>query len=251
MISYLLFFPHFLTRGHVTSAVRQPHILLFIYVNRPRSILGRPVVSSFDDLKFLFCPFPIWSTLGQFPTFASDFTRSNSWEFVPLALCVGVLCCRVTNVDVCHWIEENTNWLIYVTFCHTVPDQFSSEAVSCHQNEMWPFVWIPFSCLNCSWPHNCSLCTYTQNPISTLQDKQQMQNLLCRRIVIQVNLNPGRDFNSSVAHRWKMYTFPGPVCVPVGNGLVGFMPWLTSFTPSFMLTQPRTETTGADWGLFD
>lgn len=103
MISYLLFFPHFLTRGHVTSAIRQPHILLFIYVNRPRSILGRPVVSSFDDLKFLFCPFPIWSTLGQFPTFASDFTRSNSWEFVPLALCVGVLCFRVTNVDVCIW----------------------------------------------------------------------------------------------------------------------------------------------------
>lgn len=45
--------------------------------------------------------------------------------------------------------------------------------------------------------------------------------------------------------------FPRPVCVPVANGLVGFTPCLTSFRPSFMLTQPHTETTRADWESFD
>lgn len=36
----------------------------------------------------------------QFPTFASDFTNRDSWEFVLLALYVGVLCYRVMHEDV-------------------------------------------------------------------------------------------------------------------------------------------------------
>lgn len=37
----------------------------------------------------------------EFPTFASDFTEGDSWEFVLLLLCMGVLCCRVVHMDVC------------------------------------------------------------------------------------------------------------------------------------------------------
>lgn len=94
-------------------------------------------------------------------------------------------------------------------------------------------------------------CVHTHKPISTLQDKQQMQILLCRVTVIQVNLRPGRDINSSVPHRWKMYTFPRHVWVPVASERVGFTPCLTSFRALSLLTQPRTETTGADWMWFD
>lgn len=88
-------------------------------------------------------------------------------------------------------------------------------------------------------------CVHTHKPISTLQDKQQMQILLCRVIVIQDNLRTGHDINSGVPHRWKMYMFPWPVlflwtmCERASRHLI-------SFRPLSMLTQPCTETTGAD-----
>lgn len=71
--------------------------------------------------------------------------------------------------------------------------------------------------------------THTHRPISTLLDKQQMQTLLYKVIVIHVNLRLGCDINSSAAHRLHMYTFARPVCVPVDSELVGAMPCLTWF----------------------
>lgn len=78
-----------------------------------------------------------------------------------------------------------------------------------------------------------------------------MQVLLCRVIVILVNLSFGHDINSNILHRWKMYMFPQAVCVPLANKVVGFVPCLTLFRTLFTLTQSRTETARAIQVLFD
>lgn len=81
----------------MTSTV-QYTIVLFIYIDRSRCIFGGSVVISFDDLKFLFFLFPFGLCTSSFLT--SDFTNRDSWDFALLAVCVGVLCFRVTHEDV-------------------------------------------------------------------------------------------------------------------------------------------------------
>lgn len=52
-------------QGHMTSGVHYT-ILLFIYIDRPRSILGGSVVFSCDHLKFLFALFPFGLCMSSF-----------------------------------------------------------------------------------------------------------------------------------------------------------------------------------------
>lgn len=194
----------------------------------------------------------------QFPTFASDFTKRFLGISPAGVVCVGVLCFRVMHEDVRRWkwVAQGVWGLsTSVIFCAcTVPGPFffvlprvigSFLRVKC--DLLFGFHLASWTAVDLITAH----CVHTHKPISTLQDKQQMQILLCRALVTQVNLRPGRDINSSAPHRWKMYTFPRPVCVPVANERVGFAPCLTSFRPLSMLTQPRTKTTGADWMRFD
>lgn len=120
---------------HMTSRVHYT-ILLFIYIDRPTSILG----GSCFFLRWVeipICPFPIWSMHEQFPTFASDFTARDSWESVLLVLCVGVLCFRAAHMDVClwRWKAQRVRGLSLAL----------SGAFSSRRGEMWPVVWIPFS----------------------------------------------------------------------------------------------------------
>lgn len=87
-------------------------------------------------------------------------------------------------------------------------------------------------------------CVHT-NPSPLRRTNNRCKILLCRAIVMQVNLRPGHDINSSAPHRWKMYMFPRPVWVPVANERVGFTPCLTSFRPCLPnLAMRQQELTG-------
>lgn len=83
----------------MTSTVHHT-LLLFIYVDGSRSIFGGSDVFSFDDLKFLFVLFPFGLCTSSF-LHLLPISRRDSWEFLLLALCVGVLCFRVLLEDVC------------------------------------------------------------------------------------------------------------------------------------------------------
>lgn len=198
MISNWRFIPCFLSRA---AWPLQCTLSLLVYMEGQQAFLEALMIWNSELSLFSICSMP-----KETPTFASAVTND------PIAG-------RCVLRDVRLWRREARG--AGEAFALSCPER--SEVLGSRTSETRPFVWIPLSVLNCSWPHNCSLCTYTQTHLHSAGQTTDANPFVRSDCCPSQRLSTGRDINWGAQHRWKMFSVVR--FVPMDKARVGFAPF--------------------------